>query len=433
MRLAILGQRMSVDQYTVRPLQGGARLVTAPMADRVSASLVLMFGVGSRYEDDRLGGISHFIEHLFFKGTSRRPTSKEIAEAIEGVGGVINASTDKEVTTYWTRVPADHLELAIDVLFDIVTDSKLTADDIERERMVILEELKMYQDLPQDYVHSLFEEVMWPGHPLGRDIGGTLESVSKITREDLVDYLEHHYSLPRLVVSLSGGIDPDAAAEMMSARVGGIAPQNGMGYLPAPATLDKPGLAFLNKKTEQAHICLGTRGISYLDDDRYALDLVNTILGEGMSSRLFLEIREKRGLAYDVHSFTSKHHDGGYFAVYAGVDPSKAEETVKAVLGELRKLVDEEVPASELAKAREYTKGRLLLGLESTNAMASWLGQQELLAGRIRPVAEVVAAVDAVDQAAIRRVATRVLDQPVQLSVIGPFKSDAKFRAAIGL
>jgi len=202
---------MSGDQYTVRPLQGGARLVTAPMADRVSASLVLMFGVGSRYEDDRLGGVSHFIEHLFFKGTSRRATSKEIAEAIEGVGGVINASTDKEVTTYWTRVPADHLELAIDVLFDIVTDSKLTADDIERERMVILEELKMYQDLPQDYVHSLFEEVMWLGHPLGRDIGGSLESVSKITREDLVDYLRHHYSLPRLVVSLSGGIDPDAA------------------------------------------------------------------------------------------------------------------------------------------------------------------------------------------------------------------------------
>jgi predicted Zn-dependent peptidase len=424
---------MSVDQYTVRPLQGGARLVTAPMPDRASASLVLMFGVGSRYEDDRLGGVSHFIEHLFFKGTRRRPTSKEIAEAIEGVGGVINASTDKEVTTYWTRVPADRLELAIDVLFDIVTDSKLTADDIERERMVILEELKMYQDLPQDYVHSMFEEIMWPGHPLGRDIGGTLESVSRLTREDLVDYLAHHYSQPRLVVSLSGGIDPDSAADMMSARIGGLAAQNGQGYLPAPANLDKPGLAFLNKKTEQAHVCLGTRGISYLDDDRYALDLVNTILGEGMSSRLFLEIREKRGLAYDVHSFTSKHHDGGYFAVYAGVDPSKAEETVKAVLAELRRMIDEEVPESELTKAREYTKGRLQLGLESTNAMASWLGQQELLAGRIRPVAEVVAAVDAVDRADIRRVAKRVLDQPVQLSVIGPFKSDAKFRRAIGL
>jgi predicted Zn-dependent peptidase len=424
---------MSVGQFEVRPLDGGARLVTAPMSDRASISLVLMFGVGSRYEDDRLGGASHFIEHLFFKGTRRRPTSKEIAEAIEGVGGVINASTDKEVTTYWTRVPAEHLELAVDVLFDIVTDSTLAADDIDRERMVILEELKMYQDLPQDYVHSLFEEVMWPGHPLGRDIGGTLASVAALSRDDLVDYITHHYSRPHLVVSLSGGIDPARAAEMVSARVGALAPKNGSGYVPAPGRLDKPGLAFLNKKTEQAHLCLGTRAISYLDDDRYALDLINTILGEGMSSRLFLEIREKRGLAYDVHSFTSKHNDGGYFAVYAGVDPSKAEETVLAVLEELRRMVEQPVPETELTKAREYNKGRLKLGLESTNAMASWLGQQQLLAGRIRPLAEVVASIDAVDQATIQRVAARVLDQPIQLSVVGPFASDSKFRAAIGL
>ena len=424
---------MSVGQYEVRPLEGGARLVTAPMSDRASVSLVLMFGVGSRYEDDRLGGASHFIEHLFFKGTQRRPTAKEIAEAIEGVGGVINASTDKEVTTYWTRVPAEHLELAIDVLFDIVTNSKLAAEDIDRERMVILEELKMYQDLPQDYVHSLFEEVMWPGHPLGRDIGGTLASVSALSRDDLVEYIRSHYSRPHLVVSLSGGIDPNRAADMVAARLGTLALQDGSGYVPAPERLDQPGLAFLNKKTEQAHICLGTRGISYLDEDRYALDLVNTILGEGMSSRLFLEIREKRGLAYDVHSFTSKHHDGGYFAVYAGVDPSKAEEAVKAIGAELEKMVEEPVPEAELTKAREYTKGRLKLGLESTNAMASWLGQQELLAGRIRSLQEVVASIDAVDQATIQRVAQRVLGQPIQLSVIGPFDSDSPFRAAIGL
>ena len=424
---------MSVGQFEVRPLEGGARLVTAPMSDRASVSLVLMFGVGSRYEDDRLGGASHFIEHLFFKGTARRPTAKEIAEAIEGVGGVINASTDKEVTTYWTRVPAEHLELAIDVLFDIVTNSKLAPEDIDRERMVILEELKMYQDLPQDYVHNLFEEVMWPGHPLGRDIGGTIASVSALSRDDLVDYIRNHYSRPHLVVSLSGGINPERTAEMVSSRVATLALKDGSGYAAAPSGLERPGLAFLNKKTEQAHICLGTRAISYLDNDRYALDLVNTILGEGMSSRLFLEIREKRGLAYDVHSFTSKHHDGGYFAVYAGVDPSKAEEAVKAILAELRQMVEKRVPESELNKAREYTKGRLKLGLESTNAMASWLGQQELLAGRIRSVAEVVASIDAVDQSTIQRVAARVLDQPIQLSVIGPFASDSPFREAIGL
>ena len=423
---------MSAGPYSVRALDGGASLVTAPMRDRASASLVLMFGVGSRYEDDRLGGASHFIEHLFFKGTRRRPGAKEIAEAIEGVGGVINASTDKEVTTYWTRVPADHLELGIDVLFDIVTDSKLTPEDIDRERMVILEELKMYQDLPQDYVHSLLEEVMWPGHPLGRDIGGTLESVSALSRDDLVGYIENHYNRAALVVSLSGGIDPEVAGELVQARLGPLPVQSGLGYQASPGALEQPNIAFLNRKTEQAHICLGTRGVSYLDDDRYALDLVNTILGEGMSSRLFLEIREKRGLAYDVHSYTSKHRDGGYFAVYAGVDPTKAEETIQAVLAELRRMVDEDVPEVELTKAREFTKGRLKLGLESTNAMASWLGQQQLLAGRIRPVEEVVAAVDAVDVATIRRVAKRVLDQPIQLAMIGSFKSEEPFRKAIG-
>ncbi len=402
------------------------------MPDRASASLVLMFGVGSRYEEDRVGGVSHFIEHLFFKGTLGRPTAKEIAEAVEGVGGVINASTDKEITTYWARVPADHLALAVDVLFDIVNNSKLNPDDIDRERMVILEELKMYQDLPQDYVHSLFEEVMWPGHPLGRDIGGTIASVSAISRDDLVSYIDHHYSLDRLVVSLSGGIEADQAAELVSAQLKPMLRPDGTGYEPAPGPLDKPALAFLSKKTEQAHICLGTRGVSYLDDDRYALDLINTILGEGMSSRLFLEIREKRGLAYDVHSYTSKHHDGGYFAVYAGVDPSKADEAVGAILGELRKMVDETVPESELTKAREYTKGRLLLGLESTNAMASWLGQQELLAGRIRPMKEVVDRINGVQQADIARVAKRVLDQPIRAAVIGPFSSDSTFRSAIG-
>lgn len=423
---------MSAGQFNVRALDGGARLVTAPMRDRASASLVLMFAVGSRYESDRVGGASHFIEHLFFKGTARRPTAKEIAEAIEGVGGVINASTDKEVTTYWTRVPAQHLGLAVEVLFDIVTNSKLTADDIDRERMVILEELKMYQDLPQDYVHSLFEEVMWPGHPLGRDIGGTLASVSAISRDDLVGYIEHHYSLDKLVVSLSGGIQTEAAAELVTAQLKPMLKVESAGYEPAPGPLDKPDLAFLSKKTEQAHICLGTRGVSYLDEDRHALDLINTILGEGMSSRLFLEIRERRGLAYDVHSYTSKHRDGGYFAVYAGVDPGKAAETVDAVLAELRKIIDEPVPESELIKAREFTKGRLMLGLESTNAMASWLGQQELLAGRIRPVQEVVDRIDAIDQAEIRRVAKRVLEQPIQAAVIGPFDSDAIFRSAIG-
>jgi predicted Zn-dependent peptidase len=412
-------------------LTGGARLLTAELPDRASVSVVLMVSVGSRFEDDRLGGVSHFVEHLFFKGTPRRPSAKAIAEAIEGVGGVMNASTDKEVTVYWTRVPADQLELATDLLFDIVTNSQLAAQDVERERMVILEELKMYLDQPQDYVHSLFEQIMWPEHPLGRDIVGTVESVTNTSRDDLVDYIAGHYRLPNLVVGLVGALDHGFAEQMVSSRLhlrGG----NSTGYLPAPGPLQRPVVLLHRKDTEQAHICLGTRGVSYLDDDRYALDLLNTILGEGMSSRLFLEIRERRGLAYDVHSYSTKHSDGGYFAVYLGVDPSKAEEAVDAVLAELRTIAEQPVPEVELTKAREFTKGRMRLGLEGTNSLASWLCQQELLMDKIRTVDEVISRYEAVTVEDVQRVAKRVLAQPLQLAIIGPFSSDAPFRTAVG-
>jgi predicted Zn-dependent peptidase len=400
------------------------------MPDRMSASVVLMFGVGSRFESDRIGGISHFIEHLLFKGTPRRPTAKDIAEAIEGVGGVMNASTDKELTVYWARVPMDRLELAIDVLSDIISHSQLAPSDIDRERMVILEEIKMYQDQPQDYVHSLFEQAMWPGHPLGRDIVGTAESVSSVTRDDLVGYLSEHYRRNRLVVGVSGGIDPDLTAEMIDRGLPD-GPAEGV-YDAAPTEQLPPKVVLFEKKTEQAHICLGSRALSYMDPDRYALDLVNTVLGEGMSSRLFLEIREQRGLAYDVHSYSSKHRDSGYFAVYMGVDPKKAQEAVTAALEELRRIAEEDIPETELTKAKEFTKGRLRLGLESTNAMASWLAQQLLLTGSIRTVDEVIGIVDALTTADLRRVAAGVMGAPTQMAVIGPFGSDEPFRKAIG-
>lgn len=413
-------------------LKGGTRLLTAELPDRASASLVLMLAVGSRFEEDRIGGVSHFVEHLLFKGTRRRPTAKDIAEAIEGVGGIINASTDKELTAYWTRVPADQLELAIDVLFDMVSDSKLAPGDVERERMVILEELKMYLDQPQDYVHSLFEQIMWPGHPLGRDVIGTLDSVSATTREDLVEYVGGHYCLPSLVIGLSGAIDVERSTRSIESRLTLPTAGDGDEYLPAPAAPEKPTVLLHRKDTEQAHICLGTRAVSYRDPDRYALDLLNTILGEGMSSRLFLQIREKRGLAYDVHSYSSKHSDAGYFAVYMGVDPKKAAEAVDAVLHELRLVADELVSDAELTKVREFTKGRLRLGLESTNSLASWLSQQELLMGEIKTVEQVIELYGEVTADRLQQVARKVLRQPLQLAVIGPFESDAPFRAAAG-
>lgn len=391
-----------------------------------------MFRGGSRLEDERQAGVSHFIEHLHFKGTKNRPSSKEIADAIEGVGGFINASTDKELTAYWARVPSEHLDLALDVLFDIVTSSKLDPTDVERERMVILEELRMYQDQPQEYVQNLLEELMWPEHPLGRDIAGTEDSVARLTRDDILEYADAHYRLPNLVIAAAGSLDE-------TATLGGVRPRLTLpaeinGALPAlpPGSLGGARLLLRRRKTEQAHICLGVRAPSYLHPDRYAVDLLNTVLGEGMSSRLFLSIRERLGLAYDVHSFTQKHRDTGYLAVYIGVDPKKAVEAVNAAIRECWMLQENEITAEELERAKEFTKGRLRLELETTNGVAFWLCYQELLLKEIRTVEEEVAQIDAVTGADIKRVAHDILHSPMQMAVIGPFARDTGFRLAIG-
>jgi predicted Zn-dependent peptidase len=420
------------DSHRVRGLSGGAKLITAPMPERLSASLVLMFGGGSRLEEDRLAGVSHFIEHLFFKGTRRRPTSKEIADAIEGVGGFINASTDKELTAYWARVPAEHLELGLDVLFDIVSNSKLTPDDVERERMVILEELKGYQDQPQDYVLNLLEELIWPGHPLGRDIAGTEQSVAGLTRDDILEYADAHYRLPNLVIGAAGELDEDQTVEIVGSRLTLSAEPDGLMPVETPAALTAPHVIVRRRRTEQAHICLGVRALSYMHPDRYALDLLNTVLGEGMSSRLFLNIRERLGLAYDVHSFTQKHRDTGHLGVYLGVDPKKAAEAIQAVVAEMRSFGERELGSEELQRAKEFTKGRLRLDLETTNGVAFWLTYQEMLMGKIRSIEDELILVDEVAAADIRRVAGSLLDSPMQMAVIGPFTRDADFRAAIG-
>jgi predicted Zn-dependent peptidase len=407
-------------------------MIVEAMPERQSASVVLMFAGGSRQEDDRLAGVSHFIEHLYFKGTARRPTSKEIADAIEGVGGFINASTDKELTAYWARVPSEHMTLGLDVLFDIVTNSRLEPADVERERMVILEELRMYQDQPQDLVQNLFEELIWPGHALGRDIAGTEESVSRIDREDILEYADAHYRLPNLVVGAAGALDVPATIADVRRNLSLRADLDGAMSDSSPGALDGPHVLVRRRNTEQAHICLGTRAFSYLHPDRYAFDLLNTVLGEGMSSRLFLNIRERLGLAYDVHSFSQKHRDTGYLAVYIGVDPKKAVDTVNAVMAELRGLADAEVAIAELARAKEFTKGRLRLELETTNGVAFWLTYQESLLGEIKTIEEELALVDAVTAADVRRVAEEVLRAPMQMSVIGPFNRDGGFRLAIG-
>jgi predicted Zn-dependent peptidase len=272
---------------------------------------------------------------------------------------------------------------------------------------------------------------MWPGHPLGRDIAGTLESVSRLTRDDILEYADAHYRLPNVVIGAAGALDEAAVLDFVRPRLTLPRDLNGVARAVAPGPLATPQVIVRRQRTEQAHICLGVRAYSYLHTDRYTIDLFNTVLGEGMSSRLFLNIRERLGIAYDVHSFMQKHRDTGYVAVYLGVDPKKAVEAVNAVMGELRRFSDEEVLPDELERAKEFTKGRLRLELETTNGVAFWLTYQELLLGEIKTLEEELALVDAVTAADIKRVAGEILRGPLQMAVIGPFPSDAAFRSAM--
>ena len=317
-------------------------------------------------------------------------------------------------------------------LFDIVANSRLEPEDVEKERMVILDELRMYQDQPQELVQNLFEELIWPGHPLGRDIAGTEASVMGLTRDDILEYADLHYRLPNLVVGVAGSLEVAETIDLVGRQLSLRADPNGGGVIESPADLSGPRVLVRRRDTEQAHVCLGARALSYMDPDRYALDLLNTVLGEGMSSRLFLNIRERLGLAYDVHSFTQKHRDTGYLGVYIGVEPKKAADAVNAAMEELRGMGEAEVAEDDLARAKEFTKGRLRLELETTNGVAFWLTYQQLLLGEIKTIDEELALVDAVTAGDVKRVASRVLSGPLQMSVIGPFARDSAFRLAIG-
>jgi len=401
------------------------------MRERASVAVAVMFAVGSRYEEPERAGLAHFIEHMVFKGSRRYPTAKAISEAVEGVGGVLNAATDKEATLFWAKVPAGRFGLAADVLCDMVFRAGLDAAELAKERLVVIEELRMYQDNPQDYVHTLFDEVMWPDHPLGRDTAGSEATVRSFERDDCLRYLAEHYRADNVVISVTGAVEHEEALEVLEPMVSAWGSGPPPLAPPAPAPAASPRLRLLNKRTEQANVVLGTHGVSYLDEDRFAADMLNVVLGEGMSSRLFLHLREDEGLAYDVHSFTIKHRDAGALAIYLGCEPRRATRAMQAAIGELTTLASTAVDEEELAKAREYSKGRLLLQLEGTSSLCQYLGQQELLTGEILLPDEVVRRIDAVTPDDLLRVARRMLQAGLRAAVIGPFRQPERFEAQL--
>src|SRR6266566_2733294 len=408
-------------QYQRTTLQNGLRLLIAPMPGMRSASIGLIFTVGSRYETPAQAGISHFIEHMLFKGSQHYPTARHISEAIEGVGGNFNGSTDKELTGYTARVPGEHLPAIMEVLADMVRRPLFDPVEIEKERSVIIEELSSTRDDPQEWVNLLIDETMWPGLPLGRDDAGFVETVARISRQDMLQYLDEYYRPNSLIISVAGNIDAMEVAQLSERLFGDWEAGPHTSWVESFTPRDAVPVTIIQKETEQANICLGTLGIAYASPDYYAFMLANAILGEGMSSRLFQSIREEQGLAYDIGSYFNSYAETGNFVVSAGVDPSQVEPAIRAIMCELTRICTTSVPTDELDRIKAYVRGGMVLGLEGTSQVASWLGSQESLRDKILDVDEIIAHIESVTSQDIQRVAQICFaPQWRRLALIGP-------------
>jgi len=421
--------------YQKTTLDNGLRVITTYMPHTHSVSICIFIGVGSRYETEKEAGSSHFIEHLLFKGTEKRPTAKEISEAIEGVGGILNGGTDKELTVYWCKVPEPHFSIALDVLADMLLHSKFDPQDIERERQIIIEEINMITDSPQQRVDILIDELLWPEHPLGRDITGTKESVTAITRDTLLNYLTGHYLPDKAVIAVAGNLQHQEIVTAVSHALGnwtksGSQPDSGF----SPYNQRQARRVHLERRdTEQVHLCLALPGLSLIHPKRFTLDLLNVILGGGMSSRLFTEIRDKLGLAYSIQSYVEHFLDSGSATVYAGVEPKNLLVAIKAILEQLSRL-KEVIPDAELSKAKELSKGRLLLRMEDNRNIASWTGGQEILTGRILSIDQVISIIDAITADQLRQLAHELLiaDQ-LRLAIVGPVTDEKPLEEVLKL
>lgn len=412
-------------------LPNGLRVLSASMPHTRSVSVSFYVGAGSRYETKPVAGLSHFVEHMLFKGSAARPTAKSISEAVDRVGGILNGGTDRETTVYYVKASRPHFGLALDLLVDMLRRPIMDPAELEKERKVIIEELAMVGDSPAQQVDVLLDELLWPDQPLGWDVAGTEETVANLPEAAVHDYFASQYVPNNVVLSVAGAITHDEVVQAAVAHMGdwtGGSPQSWHRAAPPCAG---PRVKVEYKKTEQAHISLAVPGVSNQHPDRHAVDLLSVILGEGMSSRLFMELREERSLCYDVHSFTSHYLDTGAFSVYAGVDPKRATDAVSAILEQLA-LTRDRVPEDELLKAKELTKGRLLLRMEDTRAVSGWIGAQEMLTSHVRTVDEVVDAVEAVTVDDLRRVADELFrTDRLTMAVVGPFRSDRRFTGSL--
>ena len=406
-------------------LGSGVRVLTAPMPHAQSVSCVVMLAAGSRYESSETSGIAHFTEHMLFKGTDKRPTARDLAGEIDAIGGEFNAFTGKEVTGYYVRCAAESRDVALDVLVDMLRRSKLDPDEIEREKGVIVEEMNMYYDTPRDFIGGVYESLLYGDQPLGRDIIGSKETVRAATRETFLDYLGSWYRPERMVVGVGGRLGDDLLPRLEE-LLGDLEPaETGA---PAPVSIEDATAVKVHTKTsDQAHLIVGARSYPLGHPDRYVLQLVATVLGGGMSSRLFTEVRERRGLAYYVFGTNQGYTDAGSLYAQAGVDIARIDDAVSTIVAELRTIAGEPVPADELEKARSFAKGRFVLQLESPHGTTMFGLRREVLLGAAEEPEDVLAGLDAVTVEDVQRVAADVLGGRLRLALIGPFDDADRF------
>jgi len=414
--------------YKKSVLDNGLKVITAPMKGTRAVTVLILVGIGSRYESEQLNGIIHFLEHMFFRGTSKRPSAKTISETIDRVGGELNAYTSEESTGFFIHLASPHLELALDILSDMLLNSKFEREEIEKEKGVILEEINMHQDKPDIQVVNIYKSLLYGNQPLGWEVIGKKEIVKNIEREKLLTYREKNFSSNNTVVSIAGNIQHGKTLALVKKYLRRWKSKKKPSYLPLEEKQNAPVTVLQYRKTDQAYLCLGVRTFAYKHPDYYVLRVLNTILGGMVSSRLFVRLREEEGIVYSVDSLRESYLDGGNLRINAGVEISKTETAITAILEELKRMCQEIVGEEELGKAKEYLKGRLALELELSPGVASFLGHQELLLGEIKLPEKQMKEIEKVTSHDINRVAQNIfINHGLNLAVVGPFTDKEKF------
>ena len=412
-------------QKTILP--NGLRLLTAPMPSAKSVAVMVMVAAGSRYETKPTNGIAHFAEHMFFKGTEKRPTAKDISAEVDGIGGEFNAFTSKEYTGYYIKCAAEHQALALDVLTDQLRASRFDPDEVEREKGVIVEELNMYVDTPRDHVDSVYDQLLFGDQPLGWDILGTKDTIRAAKRQTFLDYLDAWYTPKRMVVGAAGAVDSAFRAEV-ERQFGDLVDRPTGTPEPVDIVQIEPRVSLETRDSDQAHIRFGVRGLQTQHPDRYAMQVLSAILGGGMSSRLFLEVRERHGLAYYVFCHHQSYDDAGTLVSQAGVDIERIDLAVSTIVGEFKKLASERVDEVELRRVKNYLKGRLVLQLEDPRGLISFGLRREVLEDRAAEPEEVLNAIEAVTAEDVQRLAREIMVQEgFNFGAVGPFDDEARF------